>query len=97
MILKRAVILISIVFTASFLLSRIAGVAYIYTILGFSVWAFVGHLVTFDDELPGEWGNPEGSEKIWQSAKIQLLIKFMVCAVLAGLALSFPVLSEYGA
>jgi hypothetical protein len=62
---KQPVILISMVLSVSFLLSQMAGVAYIYTILGFSVWAFVGHLVSFDDELPGEWGNPEGSEKVW--------------------------------
>jgi hypothetical protein len=35
-------------------------IPYIYTVLGFAAWAFVGHLVTADDDLPGGWGNPEG-------------------------------------
>jgi hypothetical protein len=28
-------------------------------------WAAIGHLVTFDDDLPGGWSNPEKSRAFW--------------------------------
>lgn len=34
-------------------LSAAFGVPYAYTTAGFAGWAFLGHLVTLDDDLPG--------------------------------------------
>lgn len=32
-----------------------------FTIIGFSAWAFFGHLITSDDDAPGGWSNPDCS------------------------------------
>ena len=45
-----------------------------------SGWAFIGHLITIDDELPGEWSNPEGSRKIWRASVAELAVKFIFFA-----------------
>ena len=47
-----------------------------------SAWAAFGHLVTLDDDMPGEWSNPQRSRSIWLKSLGQLAIKF---AVFAGL------------
>jgi len=39
-------------------LSMFADVAYIYTLCGLSAWIAFGHLITLDDDMPGEWSNP---------------------------------------
>ena len=43
------------------LLSAFWHVPYIFTVIGFSGWIFLGHLVTADDDAKGGWSNPEGS------------------------------------
>ncbi|RBW50343.1 hypothetical protein [Marinobacter sp. F3R11] len=48
--------------------------------LAFSGWAALGHLVTLDDEAPGEWSNPEGSKAIWKRSVVELIIKVVVFA-----------------
>lgn len=78
-------------------LSVFADVAYIYTLCGLSGWALVGHLVTLDDDMPGEWSNPEGSKALWHSSLFALLVKLLVFSVFLVLASSFPGLARYGA
>jgi len=59
---------------------------------------FVGHLVTLDDDMPGEWSNPDGSVSFWRSSKLELLIKFLVAlAVLIIIILVSPSIKEFGA
>lgn len=48
--------------------------------LVFSGWAALGHLVTLDDDAPGEWSNPEGSKAIWHRSIRELIIKIVVFA-----------------
>lgn len=43
-----------------------------------SGWAFAGHLVTLDDDMPGEWSNPQGSKKIWHLSLGELALKALV-------------------
>lgn len=38
----------------------------------------VGHLVTLDEDAPGEWSNPDGSKSIWRFSLIELSIKILV-------------------
>lgn len=38
-------------------------------------WAFLGHLVTLDDDAPGEWSNPGGSRRMWLSSLGALCVK----------------------
>ena len=49
-----------------------------------SGWAFFGHLVTLDDELPGEWSNPEGSRRTWYLSLGELGIKSVILIALVG-------------
>ena len=42
-------------------------------------WMMIGHLVTLDDDMPGEWSNPEGSKKIWYASVGEFLIKAVLC------------------
>ena len=78
-------------------LSLVANVAYIYTMLGLSAWIAFGHLVTLDDDMPGEWSNPEGDKKLWHSSLVILAIKFAVLMALFIAVFTFPVLKTIGA
>ena len=42
-----------------------------------SGWAFLGHLVTLDEDAAGGWSNPNNSRAIWRSSLAQLGIKFL--------------------
>ena len=43
-----------------------------------SGWASFGHFITLDDDMPGEWSNPERSKKIWYSSILELFVKIAV-------------------
>jgi len=45
-------------------------------------WAFVGHLVTLDDDAPGAWSNPERSRTVWWSSVGQLCLKGVAFVVI---------------
>jgi hypothetical protein len=75
------------------ILSVIWKVPYSYTAIGFAVWAFVGHLIAIDDDLPGGWSNPDGSALFpW----VELAIKAAVLLILIGLAFFVPALRTVG-
>lgn len=84
---KRAGLLSTAALALAAALSAFFGVAYIYTFIGLSGWAFVGHLVTIDDDLPGGWSNPDGAHPSpWQP----LAAKGAVFLVLGVIAIAFP-------
>jgi hypothetical protein len=77
---KQLFILATIVVSASIVLSLAWSVPYIYTVMGFSAWAFVGHLVTADDDAPGGWSNPDGSFPFpWAELATKGLILIALC------------------
>ena len=78
-------------------LSVFVGVAYIYTLCGLAAWIAFGHLITLDDDMPGEWSNPEGNRKLWRGSLAILAVKFLVFIVLVVAVLSFPSLTQFGA
>ena len=78
-------------------LSVLADIAYIYTLCGLSIWAAVGHLVTLDDDMPGEWSNPDGNKKLWRASLRAMSKKFIVVVLFVWLIMAFPSLSKYGA
>jgi hypothetical protein len=43
-----------------------------------SGWASFGHIITLDDDVPGEWSNPERSKKMWYSSILELFVKIAV-------------------
>lgn len=78
-------------------LSIFIGVAYIYTLCGMSALIAFGHLITLDDDMPGEWNNPEGDKKLWHSSLAVLSVKFLVFFAVLVAVLSYPSLAKYGA
>ncbi len=48
--------------------------------LALSGLAALGHLITLDDDAPGEWSNPEGSKAIWRRSLVEVIIKVLVFA-----------------
>ena len=75
----------------------LANVAYVYTLCGFAAWVVFGHLITIDDDMPGEWSNPEGDKKLWHSSVVIVFVKFMVFALLVVTVFLFPSLAKFGA
>ena len=88
---------VALVSLVAMTLSWFLGVPYYYTLLGFLGWIVAGHLVTIDDEEPGGWSNPEGSERIWHSSLLELGAKAALLTVAALLLVFFPVLHKFGA
>lgn len=92
--LKRYGIILAMICSIAVILSLIWQVPYLYTAIAFAVWAFTGHLITIDDDLPGGWSNPDGSIPFpWA----ELAIKAAVLFVLLGLVFFIPVLRTLGA
>ena len=91
--LKRYGIMFTMVCATGVLLSLIWKVPYLYTVIGFAVWAFVGHLITIDDDAPGGWNNPDGSIPFpWT----ELAIKAAVLLGLLGTLFLMPTLRAFG-
>lgn len=92
--IKYLLIPLAVVLGTAICLSAFWQVAYIYTLIGFSGLVVVGHLVTIDDDFPGGWSNPDGSQTFpWK----ELLLKVGVLFFLGLLAALFPGLRRLGA
>lgn len=90
---KRYAILLVVVIAVALLLSLVWHVPYVYTLIGFSAWALIGHLVTADDDAPGGWSNPDGSLPFpW----VELLIKALVLGALCASAALSPAIRGLG-
>ena len=92
--LKRYIILSTLVCSTAVILSLTWEVPYLYTLIGFAILAFAGHLITIDDDLPNGWSNPDGSIPFpWT----ELAIKAGVLLSLLGLAFLTPSVRTLGA
>lgn len=90
---KHYLVLSAVVVVVAVALSLLAGIPYIYTLLGFSAWAFFGHLITSDDDMRGGWSNPDGTRPFpW----VELLIKAVIFVALCIVAVAFPVVRGLG-
>ena len=83
-----AIILVSL--TAS-LLGKLFGYSALAKYIGapalaLSGWAALGHLLTLDDDAPGEWSNPEGKESVWRHSLVELSLKVIIFVVV-GIAI----------
>lgn len=47
-----------------------------------SGWTAFGHLITLDDDYPGEWSNPEKSKTLWRRSLLQLAAEMGVFGLL---------------
>ncbi|WP_036172041.1 hypothetical protein [Massilia sp. 9096] len=91
--LKQCGIMVAVVCITAIILSLIWRVPYLYTAMGFAVWAFAGHLITLDDDFPGGWSNPDGDVPFpWA----ELAIEAAVLLALLWLAFLAPALSRLG-
>jgi hypothetical protein len=91
--LKRCGIMFAMVCLTAVLLSLVWKVPYLYTMIAFAVWPFVGHLITIDDDIRGGWSNPDGSISFpWA----ELAIKAAVLLGLLGLLFLMPKLRTLG-
>lgn len=82
-----------VILVVAVILSGLWNVPYVFTLIGFSAWAFLGHVVTLDDDLPGGWSNPDGTlPSPWR----ELALKAGVLIVLCAIAFCFPVVRTLG-
>jgi hypothetical protein len=86
--------LILLIVGTAITLSYFGGIPYIFTLIGFSAWAFFGHLVTIDDDMKGGWSNPDGSEPFFW---LELLIKVAIFAALCAMAAFSTTVRSFGA
>lgn len=91
--LKCVLIFFAVVAGTAVLLSLFWKVPYIFTAIGFSAWAFFGHLITADDDAPDGWSNPDGSLPFpWT----ELAVKGAVLVGLCAIATFFPEVRGFG-
>jgi len=91
---KRCGIMLAMACSTAVILSLVLKVPYLYTVTGFAVWAFVGQLLTIDDDVAGGWNNPDGGMPFpWA----ELGIKAAVLLGLLGGVFLMPALRAYGA
>jgi len=73
-------------------LSTLWRVPYIYTFVGAATLVVIGHVITIDDDLPGGFGDPDGSQPFpWRDLTIKVVI-----AILLGLAALVPEIAAFG-
>ena len=90
---KRYGILFAMACSMVVAFSVVWAVPYVYTAIGFAVWAFAGHLITIDADLPGGWSNPDDDVSFpWA----ELTIKAAILLVLVGLVWFVPALRDLG-
>ena len=90
---KRSGVVLCVAVVAAIAFSLIFHIPYVFTALGFSGWAFFGHLVTADDDAPGGWSNPDGRLPFpWVEPSLKGLVFVALCVV----AISFPPILELG-
>jgi hypothetical protein len=90
---RRYSILLLVVVSTALLLSWTLAVPYLFTVTGFSGLAFVGHVVTVDDDMPGGWNNPAGDLPFpWRELAVKAAIFFGLCAAIV----MFPALKDFG-
>ena len=86
--------MLTMVCATAVLLSLVGKVPYLYTVTGFAVWSFIGHLITIDDDAPDGWSNPDGSIPfLWA----ELAIKAAILLGVLGALFFVPTLRAFGA
>lgn len=90
---RRYIVLLVIVAVTAAVLSLTLDVPYIFTVAGFAGLAFVGHVVTIEDDLRGGWSNPDGRLPFpWVELLSKAVIFFGLCWAIAA----FPALKSFG-
>lgn len=82
-----------LLFTLTIVLSSIFSLGFLWAFIIAFAWPTIGTLVTFDDDLPGGWSNPDGSQKppyVW------LFALMGIEALMLTAAMMWPNLAAYG-
>lgn len=83
---RRFIVLLVVVVSTAIGLSLTFAVPYIFTVTGFAGWAFLGHVVTADDNAPGGWSNPDGQLPFpWGELALKAAVFFGLCWSIAEL------------
>ena len=77
-------------------LSYFFGVPYIFTLIGLTIWAAFGHLITLDEDKPNGWSNIEGTDEFYKQSKRDLRLKFAILLLLIAIPVIFPVVTTFG-
>jgi hypothetical protein len=73
---------------AAFANLRLVALSLLIPIMCVSGLAIFGHLITLDDDFPGNWSNPGSNPKILKASLLQLLFEVALCAAaVLGLSL----------
>jgi len=74
-------------------LSSIFSLGFLWAFIIAFAWPMLGTLVTFDDDLPGGWSNPDGSQKPPYGLLFGLIgIEVLLLVV----AMTWPNIAAYG-
>lgn len=81
---RHFTILFCIVVSTAIVLSLTFAVPYIFTVTGFAGWAFIGHVVTADDDAPGGWSNADDELPFpWRELALKAAVFFGLCWAIA--------------
>jgi hypothetical protein len=90
---RRGLLVVVIAGALAIGLSLLWAIPYVLALIALSAWAFFGHLITADDDVPGGWSNPDGSLRVpWA----QLALKGAVLVSLCVAALTSPYMRSLG-
>ena len=95
--LRKSLLWVSVLALVAVGLSAFFEIPYAFTIAGLFAWAALGHLVTLDDDMPGNWSNPDGSKSLWHRSLVELAIKLIALIAAIGAIMLYPPLREFGA
>ena len=75
---------------ASILNSRVLAIMLGLPALLLAGWAFLGHFVTLDDDLPDGFSNPNGSRRFYFQSLAELAAKAVLLAAVVWLVVYWP-------
>ena len=93
---RQLLITILVVVLIAVAMSHWFQVPYAITVLGILAWTAFGHLITLDDDIPGKWSNPEGSQVVWRQSKLALVVKFIVFIAFFAVISLVPEITAFG-
>jgi hypothetical protein len=69
---------------------------YIVTAAVILTLATVGHLVSLEEDYPGNWSNPDADPRHWRLSLLELGLKAAAVVLIFWLMLEYPSLKSYG-
>ena len=89
----RWILPVVILTSLTVVLSSVFSLGFLWAFVIAFAWPMLGLIVTFDDDLPGGWPNPDGKEK---PPCVALLGMIGFEILLVWIALQFPMTADFG-